>query len=94
MSVNRIVDRCIQKGNLPAEILPRVPLIEIAGAGRVLIEKHRGIASYGEEEICVYVSFGRVCIYGNGLALACMTQERLVITGEILMVTLQKEANI
>ena len=33
--------------------LPGVPIVELAGDRRVLIENHRGVTEYGMERICV-----------------------------------------
>lgn len=66
-----------------AESLPRVPLVEIVGQRRVLIENHSGVMSYSAIEICVKVKYGVVCVCGEGMHLANMTKEQLVITGHI-----------
>jgi len=69
--------------DLPGEALPGIPLLELAGEGRVLIENHRGVTAYAREEICVQVQYGCICICGENLSLARMTKEQLVITGRI-----------
>lgn len=69
--------------DLPDEPIPGMPLIELAGEHRVLIECHGGITQYSDEKICVKVRYGQVCIQGRTLELTCMTRERLVITGNI-----------
>ena len=35
-----------EAADAPQELLPGVPLIEITGAGRVLIENHGGVTEY------------------------------------------------
>ncbi len=84
----RIFENMIYAAGLPAEALPKVPLVELAGNQRVLIENHCGVIGYGCKEIRVKVSYGVICICGNGLELARMTKQQLVITGEIDGVTL------
>ncbi len=76
------------KDALPAwlgveETPPGLPLTEIAGDRRVLIENHLGITEYGPEKIQVRVRFGAICVQGCGLRLALMAKDRLVIFGEI-----------
>ena len=63
--------------------LSRVPIIEMAGQNRVLIENHQGVLVYSVEEICVKVSFGCVCISGRELKLMHMSREQLVICGNV-----------
>ena len=69
--------------DLPSEPLPGLPLVELAGDHRVLIENHCGVTAYSDQEICVRVKYGQICISGNNLELLCMTKERLIIQGSI-----------
>ena len=75
-------------GQLEAQTLPGLPLVEIAGQNRVLIENHRGVCAYGAELINVRVSYGEVSVRGCALELAKMSREQLVITGKIDCVAL------
>lgn len=70
--------------------MPGVPLVELSGDRRVLIEHHRGVVAYGCGEIRVRMSYGLLCISGSGLYLARMTREQLVICGRIDGVHLDK----
>lgn len=70
------------------EPLPGVPLVEISGQGRVLIENHRGVCGYGGDLICVRVNYGLIAVRGCDLELARMTRQQLVITGKIHSVSL------
>lgn len=79
MGVNRLWEQL----DLPGESLPGQVLIEITGDNRVLIEHHRGVLQYGQEQICIKVKYGAVEITGCKLELCCMTKEQLVITGKI-----------
>lgn len=79
----KIFDRLALSVDLPGEYIPGLPIIEIYNGSRVLIENHKGVTAYGNDEICVKVSFGTLCICGSCLTLACMTQHQLVITGRI-----------
>ena len=58
-------------------------LIELYGNERVLIEEHRGILAYSNEEIQVGTSFGSALIEGTELRLCCMSRSQLVIRGRI-----------
>lgn len=77
-----------EAAELHGEPLPRLPIIELAGDRRVLIENHRGVTEYSREIIRVQVGYGQVCICGGGLELARMTKEQLVISGRVDSVSL------
>lgn len=67
---------------------PALPLVEIVGTNRVLIENHGGVSGYGPECIRVKAKYGQICICGKCLEIARMTKEQLVITGSIREVKL------
>lgn len=87
---NKVLDRFVMGADLPGEVLPGLPLVEIAGDSRVLVENHSGVTSYSCAEIRVKVRFGLLCICGNSLRLAKMTRNQLVITGRIDSISLQR----
>lgn len=63
--------------------MPGVPLLELMGDGRVLIEHHKGVTQYDRDQICVRVRFGLLCVCGEDLCLSQMTKGQLVILGQI-----------
>lgn len=67
-----------------------VPLIEIAGDRRILVERHKGVLGYDDKKICVRLSFGKLQICGCGLKIVHMTKVHLVISGQIQTVVLQR----
>lgn len=75
--------RLAQQQDLNAQPLPGVPIVELAGDRRVLIEEHHGVEAYSPQEIGIRVSFGRILVRGTGLELTRMTREQLVIHGRI-----------
>ncbi len=80
---SNILDRAILGAQLPGECPPGVPLVEIAGENRILVENHYGISQYGGCEICVKMKYGSLRVCGCNLELARMTKVQLVITGRI-----------
>ena len=76
--------------DLPEEQLPGLPLVEIAGHRRVLIEHHCGVTEYGRNCVCVKVKFGFVVVLGSGLELSSMNRHTLVISGTIDGVRLER----
>lgn len=85
-----LLERLVEEIDLPGEVMPGQPLVELAGDRRVLIENHSGVTEYGKEKICVKVRYGVLTVCGCGLELARMTKEQLVITGRIDGVTLTR----
>lgn len=81
-------DRLTQGMDLAGEAVPGLPLVEICGERRVLIENHRGVSRYCVDQICVRVHYGEVAVCGHGLELARMSKEQLVICGQIEGVSL------
>ena len=61
----------------------KMPLVELAGCNRVLIENHMGVLAYSTQEIQIKVPYGRLTIYGCDLRLLQLSKEQLVITGTI-----------
>lgn len=80
----------LQKLDLGEEPIPGLPIIEIAGCQRLLIEHHCGVRVYGCRNICVNVKYGCVSIEGSDLQLAKMTAQMLVISGCIDCVKLER----
>lgn len=79
----RILNRLTERADLPGEPLPRVPLVEITGQFRVLVENHQGVCEYSTHQIQIQVSYGTVCVCGDKLELAHMSPAQLVISGQI-----------
>lgn len=71
-----------------SEALPILPVIELAGDRRVLIESHLGVIFYSTESVGIRVKFGTVNITGCGLLMKHMTKNKLVISGRIDQITL------
>ena len=81
-------ERITHAADLTTEPQPKIPLVEIAGYKRVLIENHHGVSQYSCNEICVHVDYGSIYICGEKLDLACMSKDQLIITGMIESVRL------
>lgn len=93
MNRKQIAQRLIFAADLPDAPLPGLPLVELSGQNRVLIENHLGVTQYGRESISVRVKFGQIRVSGCDLELARMTKEQLVITGRIDGVSLYRGCN-
>ncbi len=65
------------------EHLKEQTLVELVGRKRVLVEHHKGILGYSQEEILVGCNEGILRIEGAQLCLCCMSREQLFISGNI-----------
>lgn len=85
----RLREQSAQTFDLPADIVAGLPRMELVGERQFWMEGHRGILSYGTEEI--HISAGRmaVCVRGAGLELRSMNAETLCICGRIAAVELR-----
>ena len=84
------VEKLRHRMAMSPEPVPGLPLVEIAGHSRVLIENHRGVIGYSREEIRVRVNYGEIAVGGSCLELNRMSRELLVITGNITCVSLRE----
>ena len=67
-----------------------LPLMELTGDRRLLIENHRGILEYSAERITVLVKFGTVSIIGTGLELCYISEKQLIVVGKIHEIVLER----
>jgi len=79
----RIFDQLSAAADLQDESLPGVPLVEIAGYRRVLVEHHMGVTQYSTESVCLKVKFGSIRVSGCDLVISKMSKDQLIISGTI-----------
>ena len=84
----KIFDWMMSRAELLSEPTPGTSLVEIVGDSRVLIENHKGVTSYDKKNICIKTTFGVLTVTGEGLELACMSKNQLVITGCVVSLSL------
>ena len=84
-----LLEKTAEVFDLPGDVVAGLPRIELTGSREVRMENHRGILSYGDDEICV--SGGRlvVKVRGEKLELRSMNASQLLITGAIRAVELE-----
>ena len=83
MEKSSLMQKLTEGVDLLDEMIPGVPVVEIAGECRVLIEQHKGMVEFSREQICAKVCYGLICVLGAELKLDHMSQHRLVISGQI-----------
>ena len=73
----------MQQFHRQGNVLSVLPIVELVGQGRLLIENHQGVLSYAPNEIAIKVSYGRVIVKGKDLQLMEMSRVKLAICGRI-----------
>lgn len=83
-----LLEKTAQTFDLPADAVAGLPRIELTGDRELRMENHKGILTYGKEEI--HVSGGKIVvrITGEDLELKAMNASELLITGKIAAVEL------
>ena len=86
---NRILEKTAETFDLPGDVVAGLPRMELVGSGEFWMEGHRGILSYGAEEILI--SGGRLVVRlrGTELELRSMNANTLCISGQIAGVDLE-----
>lgn len=82
--------RIVKKTESVGYPLPGVPLVELAGDGRVLIENHHGVTELTKQMVCVRVKYGSVIICGNALEISFMSKQLMIIKGQIDMIRVER----
>lgn len=72
------------------EAMPVLPIVELAGDGRVLVENHLGVIQYTDNQVGIKMKYGVIQICGCSLLLEYMTKTRLVIIGRIDQILLHR----
>lgn len=76
--------------NSAEDLLQHLPLVEIAGTNRLLIENYYCVTAYTNDEISVRVKYGDIKICGERLCIVKISNQQMVINGIIRQVFLSK----
>ena len=74
--------------DLPADIVARLPHLELVGGAQLYLERHTGILGYSQEQIDINTVSGVLRIKGEKLTIIAMTAEELRVGGEISAIEL------
>ena len=73
----------VKKLSLPPEIDAGIPKLVMTGSDELMIENHKGVLCYTEEEARFLSSGGVICVRGSGLELYEFSPERACLRGRI-----------
>ena len=77
------VNKVISTLDLPKDLFLGACNISLCGNREIYISNHRGILSYGQEEIIILSKEHQIQIKGRGLFISSYTKEELIIQGYI-----------
>jgi len=76
-------NKIISTIDLPKDLFLGLSNISLSGNREVYISNHRGILSYGQQEIVILVKDYQIQIKGKALCIVSYTKEELTIQGYI-----------
>lgn len=68
---------------LPEEAAAGAAKLTITDGRRALVENHRGLLEYGEEQIRISTGRGQIVLRGRDLTLSAMSGKELLIRGKL-----------
>ena len=83
-----LLERTAEVFDLPADALAGLPRLELVGDRELWVARHKGILSYGPQEILISGGAFLIRVEGEELELRAMTGVELLITGRIGRITL------
>ena len=81
--IKQTANKIITTLDLPKDIFMGLPNISLCGNREVYISNHRGILSYGQEEMIILVKDYQVLFKGKNLMVVSYSKEELTIHGYI-----------
>ncbi len=82
-----LAERTLERLNLPPQLAPGVPLVELIGKTALIINRHRGLTEYTRQRICVRSSLGLIAVTGSALHISRMNRQTLTVSGTIIGVS-------
>lgn len=81
--VKRALGKLVSLMDLPADVVADLPRVTMTGNTELLIENHRGISRYTQDQICVGYKGGIIIISGRRLAIKYIEKDTMQILGII-----------
>lgn len=82
--LRRKAELLADKMELPADAAAGTTKLTLYGRKKLLVENHRGIVSYGENELRLDCTGSTLLIRGDGLSVEAMDARDMLISGRIL----------
>ena len=76
-------NKLIETFDLPQDLFLGIPNLSLCGNNELYISNHRGILSYGEEEMIILAKEYQIQIKGKALNIYAYSKDDLIIKGYI-----------
>ena len=76
-------NKIIESLDLPQDIFLGFPVLSMMGNRELYLSNHRGILSYGQEEMVLLAKDFQIQVKGKGLTIVSYTKEDMTIQGYI-----------
>jgi len=88
--VGRVKDILVSKLDMPYELFNDEVKLTIYGKKRMIIERHKGIAVYREDEMKISSAYGIVKICGENLTIKNYGKDDIIVDGIISAVSFEE----
>lgn len=88
---NKLIRKIDNILEIPKEITNEIPKVTIIGFEQLLIENYKGILEYEEFYIKISTQIGNININGFNLSLNQMTEDDIIINGNIDSIDFENE---
>ena len=78
----------MEKLDIPANIVPQMPRMELIGNREFYMDRHRGVISYATDTVDIAAGSVVVRLFGSDLQIVAMTDDELRLSGRIERVEL------
>lgn len=70
------------KLDLPRDIILNMPQIKVTGDNEIIIENHKGVVLFNEDQVKINSGVGLISIYGRGFEVLFMGGSTITIGGK------------
>lgn len=89
--LRKVTNKIAEELDLPKEILNGEPKIIVYGKSEIIIENHKGIEVFKEDEIKINTNLGNIIIKGLNLGISFIGTETIALTGQLKNLTFEEE---
>jgi sporulation protein YqfC len=80
--VYRTKQNIAEKLDLPRDIILNMPKITVTGGNEIVIENHKGVVLFGENQVKINSGVGLISIYGERFEILFMGGSTITIGGK------------
>ncbi|EGT3615153.1 sporulation protein YqfC [Clostridium perfringens] len=89
--LRQVTNKIAEELDLPKEIINGEPKIVVHGKNEIIIENHKGIAVFKENEIKVNSNLGIIKIEGTNMEIRFIGSETIALTGKLRNLSFEED---